>query len=640
MPARPNPFMGAAAARPSRSRLLISGLVTALTLCALAAPAHAQLSITPTRNAQALVNKLVGTGITVQNATFTGGQAVDMIWGSVIGEPAGTFANGPESIRDGIVITNGDVMAMLPPNDLTDATGVLAPMAYTTPEPDALCQKVIGDPTLDIFDPVRLTVDFTVAPGYDGMQIDYLFGSEEYPEYVGDIFADAFGFFVGPRNANENTYSNIGLDLEDQPININGPFFRGGSVVQNSAATQYDGTTPRLTSTIRLEPGQNYRMIIVLCDAGDETLDSGVFLAALAGCQGECDGTYVCIEGKYGESCNGSGVVAPPDNARPVVSNDVLNITAGQTRVVDVLANDVDPNGDVIKVKAISVPTEGTATLVAEREVSYTAGGNNGTFTLQAQVCDPYGACAVSLLTINVTGGVGVVEPNPEPGPVESNPEVVAEVNPESNPEAVVEPDPIIPTPDDPDADGLTNEQELARGTDPAVRDTDGDGLSDGQEVTTNPLDADSDDDGLADGSEAPFGTDPNNADSDGDGLPDGLEVGATSGIQGGTTAGGKGFVGTDPSKFSPDQDPGSRTDPTKVDSDADGLSDGHEDVNKNGRVDAGERNPGVSEAGPGGGGSSRPGCSGAEGSALGLALLAVLGLLRYLARSSKPSWS
>ncbi len=616
---------------------LLSSVATALMLCAFTVPAHAQLSITPTRDAQTLVNKLVGAGITVQNATFTGGQTVDMLWGSVIGEPAGTFANGPESIRDGIVITNGDVMAMMPPNDLPDATGVLAPIAYVSPEPDALCQRVINNASLDIFDPVRLTVDFTVAPGYDGMQIDYLFGSEEYPEYVGDIFADAFGFFVGPRNASENTYTNIGLDLADQPININGPFFSGGSVVQNSAATQYDGTTPRLTSTIRLEPGQNYRMIIVICDAGDESLDSGVFLAALAGCQGECDGTYVCVEGKYGESCNGGGVVAPPDNARPVVNNDVLNITAGQTRVVDVLANDVDPNGDALKVKAISVPTEGSATLIAEAEVSYTAGGNNGTFTMQAQVCDPYSACAVSLLTVNVTGGVGVVEPNPEPGPVEPSPEANPEASPEANPE-VVEPDPIEPTPEDPDADGLTNDQELSLGTDPAVRDTDGDGLSDGQEVTTSPLDADSDDDGLADGAEGAFGTNPMNPDSDGDGLPDGLEVGAASGIQGGTTVGGKGFVGTDPAKFGPDLDPGTRTDPTKGDTDADGVTDGLEDTNKNGRVDAGERNPSVSEAGPGGG-SSRPGCAGgAEGGALGLVALALGLLITRAASRARPS--
>lgn len=46
----------------------------------------------------------------------------------------------------------------------------------------------------------------------------------------------------------------------------------------------------------------------------------------------------------------------------------------------------------------------------------------------------------------------------------------------------------------DSDGDGLTDEQELARGTNPYLSDTDGDGISDGQELTqgTNPLDTNS----------------------------------------------------------------------------------------------------------------------------------------------------
>jgi hypothetical protein len=57
---------------------------------------------------------------------------------------------------------------------------------------------------------------------------------------------------------------------------------------------------------------------------------------------------------------------------------------------------------------------------------------------------------------------------------------------------------------DDPDidGDGLTNDQELALGTDPRKRDTDNDGLTDNDEVTrgTNPLNSDTDGDGIPDG--------------------------------------------------------------------------------------------------------------------------------------------
>ncbi len=139
---------------------------------------------------------------------------------------------------------------------------------------------------------------------------------------------------------------------------------------------------------------------------------------------------------------------------------------------------------------------------------------------------------------------------------------------------------------EDPDADGLTNEEEYSAGTDPNDSDTDDDGLPDGWEVdsgldplakdaagdpdgdgllnlyeyslvsnslwtavytnvsgapasfwfglpgSTDPLQADSDGDGLSDLFEITlnatnnfFITNPNNADTDGDGLPDGWEL-------------------------------------------------------------------------------------------------------------------
>jgi hypothetical protein len=86
------------------------------------------------------------------------------------------------------------------------------------------------------------------------------------------------------------------------------------------------------------------------------------------------------------------------------------------------------------------------------------------------------------------------------------------------------------------DGDGLSDEFEAGRGTDPDNADTDGDGDSDGDEIAcgTSPLDPflrcpddapDADDDGLSDDFEAGRGTDPDNADTDGDGDSDGDEV-------------------------------------------------------------------------------------------------------------------
>lgn len=78
------------------------------------------------------------------------------------------------------------------------------------------------------------------------------------------------------------------------------------------------------------------------------------------------------------------------------------------------------------------------------------------------------------------------------------------------------------------DGDGLTLAEELAAGTDPRKRDSDGDGFSDGweQEYGFNPLvhdnpDTDSDFDGLSNWQEERLGTHPRKMDTDGDGDSD-----------------------------------------------------------------------------------------------------------------------
>jgi hypothetical protein len=128
---------------------------------------------------------------------------------------------------------------------------------------------------------------------------------------------------------------------------------------------------------------------------------------------------------------------------------------------------------------------------------------------------------------------------------------------------------------------------------DVTVVDTDGDGLSDRLEQTigTDPNDADSDDDGVIDGAESNPADDtdgdglinPLDPDSDNDGLFDGTERGVTAPDPDTALAAGN---------FVPDADPATRTAPLARDTDHGGVSDGAEDGNLDGRIDAGERNP------------------------------------------------
>lgn len=92
----------------------------------------------------------------------------------------------------------------------------------------------------------------------------------------------------------------------------------------------------------------------------------------------------------------------------------------------------------------------------------------------------------------------------------------------------------LAPPSGDDDIDGLTNEEELWRGTDPFSADSDHDGLKDGEEVVMglDPLNRDTDHDGFSDGEEKnalgsnPFDSnDPVLVDSDSDGINDSREI-------------------------------------------------------------------------------------------------------------------
>jgi hypothetical protein len=89
--------------------------------------------------------------------------------------------------------------------------------------------------------------------------------------------------------------------------------------------------------------------------------------------------------------------------------------------------------------------------------------------------------------------------------------------------------------------------------------------------------------------------TDPANRDSDGDGIPDGVELGLTAGAA--DPDGDGPLRGTDPALFVADADPATVSSPLLADTDGDGLADGQEDANGNGRVDPGETDPASRDA-------------------------------------------
>lgn len=233
-------------------------------------------SMTP---AQLVQNVLLGTGVTATNVTYTGSSLA-----------RGTF-NGTNSnigLSSGVLLTTGSIQNAAGPN--TQGGAGTDNMLNGNAELDALAGIVTHDAAVLSFDFVPLT---------DTIRFRYVFGSEEYNEFVCSTFNDVFAFFIsGPGITGQQNIALIpGTTV---PVTINrvnngscgGIYtFHGGCDLSNSgyfvdnnnppgATVQYDGFTTVFTAQAIVTPCVTYHIRLEIADAGDGALDSGVFLEA------------------------------------------------------------------------------------------------------------------------------------------------------------------------------------------------------------------------------------------------------------------------------------------------------------------------------------------------------------------------
>ena len=580
-----------AAGRRRRLRGLAASAVLAAAT-ATAGSAHA-LTIVPTNDAAALVQALAGQGVNV--VSFSLAPAADFNDDLGTSPPTGVYDDGPLGLPDGIVLTSGTARNAEPPNDNSGTTG------YSSFGGTALCQSIAGVNTNDAN---TLVIQFTLAPGSDGIAFEWMFGSEEYPEYVGS-FNDSVGVFIRSDDGSGwGPMTNIALDSGGNPVTINGPFFSGPTVIVPDAQnpiTEYDGSTPHITTSHQLASGPTvvHELTIVVCDALDTSLDSGVLIGGLRACNGVCDAVQYCGDGLVngnedcddGNNDNGDGcsnTCKGPDTDGDGLSDfreGVLGTDpANPDTDGDTVPDGLEVGGDVQQ------PLDWNSDGVLDALDPCYPDENN-------TACDQDGDGLTDneeiLVGTNpsdndtdgdgVPDGIEVGSPNfPKDsdfdGTIDGLESSTEDSDGDGSPDQfdATNGDPCAPStqagPCDQDQDGLTNAEETGLGTDPTDADSDDDGVLDGQEPMPG---ADSDNDGIIDA------LDP---DSDNDGSFDGTEMGLGCGHP--DTDAGAGHC-------APDADNGeTTTDPTSPDTDGDGILDGSEDWNGNGTVDPGETDP------------------------------------------------
>ncbi|MCC6625361.1 MAG: tandem-95 repeat protein, partial [Deltaproteobacteria bacterium] len=151
-----------------------------------------------------------------------------------------------------------------------------------------------------------------------------------------------------------------------------------------------------------------------------------------------------------------------PQGDAPRASDDAVTTPAAIAVEVDVLANDVDPDGDPLRLaRVVIAPTSGTATIMLGGELWYVPSpGFVGEDRLVYEACDPSGACDEAVLTVFV-GGADLAPLAMDD--LASTPEGVAvaidvlanDVDPDDDPLAVVDVTPPAHGSIDVDLDGV-----------------------------------------------------------------------------------------------------------------------------------------------------------------------------------------
>lgn len=247
---------------------------------------------------QYIQNVLIGSGVTITNVQFNGGPA------SIINEQIGSFLDNNSlitGISSGFIMGSGDVQLASQPNTSNGAslggTGL--------PGSDSDLQSITSNIIYD-----ECVIEFDFIPEGDSISFNYIFASEEYPEYVCASYNDAFGFFLTGPNPNGANYNakNIALipnpnnagTFTNTPVAINtvnpgvagtfGTSSNCSSIDPNwstysiyytnnpSSGMEYDGKTTILKATAPVYCGVSYHIKLAIGDGGDNTYDSGVFL--------------------------------------------------------------------------------------------------------------------------------------------------------------------------------------------------------------------------------------------------------------------------------------------------------------------------------------------------------------------------
>ncbi|MFN3403941.1 MAG: choice-of-anchor L domain-containing protein [Cytophagaceae bacterium] len=242
-------------------------------------------------------------GIDVNNIRFKGYQGAK-----------GTFTISPGifPLTEGIILSTGFIRDFKGPNFSDNTTGKQGLPG------DSLLSVIAAGKTYD-----ANILEFDFVPGAENVAFDFVFASEEYPEFVNSDFNDVFAFIITdpetgksfniarlPKTSEVITVNNVN-HLKNSDFYIDNPvpsvmhllelinFGKGNKKSKKQqkidaayfqsqmkcktdqcSYIQFDGYTKSITAKAKLVPGKKYRFKIAIADVNDYFYDSAVLLRA------------------------------------------------------------------------------------------------------------------------------------------------------------------------------------------------------------------------------------------------------------------------------------------------------------------------------------------------------------------------
>lgn len=304
----------------------------------------------PYNTAQYLVDSvLIGQGIQTANITFVGAP-------NAIGFFDGSTSN--IGLDSGIVITTGDIMNAVGPNNIGS---------------QSTSNNLPGDPQLDLLTTNTTNdasvLEFDFIPESDTASFRFVWGSEEYPEFVNSSFNDVFAFFIsGPNPAGGNYVdqnialipgTTIPVTIDNVNDNTNSQYYFDNTGGQS---VQYDGFTTPLVALAHVICNQQYHIKIAVADAGDFSFDSGVFLEAAS------------------FSSNGATLTSVSTSA--YAENDTTILEGCGDALITVKLNRVTPTDSIVPYTLSGTATQGVDYVINPPQLLIPAGSDSVQFTI------------------------------------------------------------------------------------------------------------------------------------------------------------------------------------------------------------------------------------------------------------------